>query len=228
MIEQLQRKAKVMVCVPSLGDWTDDMAYCLSLMLDFVAAHPFPGLSVKRSAVLAKKRGSLMPKTREEFFDDARANGCTHALCLDADQTFPKDTLHRLLMHNKPIVACNVATKASISMPTARAKDGTPYGTPIPFEGKTGLGPCWRVGLAVALVDLKAIEPMGRGLFEVRWSPEINQYIGEDWDFCSKAEKSGIEITIDHDLSKQIGHVGRKTFTHRDVPPMVESEQEAA
>ncbi len=217
--------ARIAICVPSLGAWEDEFSFSLEKLCMFAAQHPFPGYRKERGVSLYKKTGSLLPKLREDFFEDCKKSGETHALLLDADQTFPPDTIHRLLAHKKPIVAANVATKTIPSLPTARLKDGTPWGSPCLVAQKRGLERVWMVGCAVMLVDLSVLEKLGRGLFEVTWNPKINQYMGEDWTFCRHCEDKGIPIHVDHDLSRQVGHVGRYIFTHKDVPAM---EQEKA
>lgn len=222
----MKEAVNIAVCIPSTGQRYSAMATCVEGMLAFIAANPFPGYAPGCNIERISLKGSLMPKLREDFFKKARKAGCTHALCLDADQTFPRDVLHRLLMAEKPIVACNIATKELPSRPTARSFDGTKVGRLVRF--KTGLEQIWRVGLAVALVDLKAIEPLGKGIFEVTYDHDLDDYIGEDWTFCGHAEKHGIGVWIDHDLSKQVAHIGDYAFTYRDIPQFVEAQLKAA
>ncbi len=40
-------------------------------------------------------------------------------------------------------------------------------------------------------------------------------YISEDWDFCEKARKAGIKTYLD--TSVQLGHIGQKIFTIKDL-----------
>jgi hypothetical protein len=42
----------------------------------------------------------------------------------------------------------------------------------------------------------------------------ISTYIGEDVFFCQKAAAAGFKIWIDHDVSKEIGHIGTFEFKH--------------
>jgi len=58
------------------------------------------------------------------------------------------------------------------------------------------------------LIDLEVFEKVSRPWFAITWKPEIDDYEGEDWHFCAKAEKAGFGIYIDHQLSSQIGHWG--------------------
>lgn len=221
--------ARIGICVPSLGTWEDEFSFHLQKMIVFSSQKPFPGYAQARHVGLKKKTGSLMPLIRESFFDELVAEKYTHAMLIDSDQTFPHDTIHRLIAHQKPIVAANVATKEFPSRPTARKKNGTPFGAPV-FSSpkKVGLEQVWRIGCAVMLIDLSILKKLGRGLFEVVWHPDINQYRGEDWSFCQKCEEADVPIYIDHDLSRQVGHIGRYKFTFRDIPEFLEVMAAAA
>ena len=211
------KEIRLAVCVPSLGDWEEQFGECLTKLLMFCAQHPFPGHPQYRGITLYKRRGSLIPLLREGFFEDCKIGKDTHCLMLDCDQTFPPDTAHRLLAHEQPVVAANVATKVLPSAPTARTFNGTEYGQACYTGNKHGLEKVWRVGAAVMLVDMAVIPKLGRGLFEVVWNPATEQYRGEDWSFCKKCQDNDVPVMIDHDLSRQVGHIGTYIYTHRDV-----------
>jgi hypothetical protein len=42
--------------------------------------------------------------------------------------------------------------------------------------------------------------------------------MGEDWYFVKKLSEAGADIWIDHDLSRQIGHVGDFVYGHPHIP----------
>jgi hypothetical protein len=46
------------------------------------------------------------------------------------------------------------------------------------------------------------------------YKEEGDTYQGEDWTFCEACDKLGIPLFIDHDLSREVGHVGNYEFTH--------------
>jgi hypothetical protein len=39
-------------------------------------------------------------------------------------------------------------------------------------------------------------------------------YIGEDIYFCKLAQANGMKVYVDHDLSKDVRHIGVMEFTH--------------
>lgn len=217
MLNPLEQ-VKVAICIPSQGMWHADFGMSFSQMAVFMACNLFkPGQ--ERSCIVLEKRSSMLPQSREEALEDAEMQGCTHALFVDTDQTFPADLCHRLIAHGKPVVACNVALKVHPSFPTARLRGPTPYGIPLTSgPEKHGLEKVWRVGSGVMLLEMATVKKLKRPRFELRWSDEGQRYVGEDWYLCEKLEQAGIDIYIDHDTSRMIGHVGQYTFTHGDIP----------
>jgi len=141
----------------------------------------------------------------------------THILFVDSDQSFPPDTLRRLLSWNVPVVGCNVAVKKFPSCPTVREKSAdSPKGTPIfTTEDSTGLQRVWRMGTGVMLVDMRVFAKLGeKPWFNLLWHEEENDFEGEDWFFCRKVEAAGYFIYIDQGLSWQIGHLGSLDYKH--------------
>jgi hypothetical protein len=43
---------------------------------------------------------------------------------------------------------------------------------------------------------------------------ELNLEIGEDIYFCNKAKAAGFDVWVDHDLSKEIAHIGIFHFNY--------------
>jgi hypothetical protein len=167
------------------------------------------------------KRGSILPQIRQKLVEEALAKkpSPTHLLFVDSDQSFPPDTLHRMLAHDAPVVACNVATKSPISGPTAKLK-GKNGGEPISVYSKPtspALGEVWRVGTGIMLVRADVFLDLPKPWFNVTWREDIQDFVGEDWWFCELLEKAGIPILVDHRLSLEIGHVGDKEYKHEDV-----------
>lgn len=188
-------------------------------MCAYICHTPFEN-DQQRTVEVIEKRMSTLPRARQELLEDAVLKNCTHALFLDSDQAFPSDTAHRLLAHKKSVVAANIALKTMPSFPTARQRGPTAFGIPVTSDPhKTGLERVWRVGTGVMLIDLAILAGVPKPWFELRWSDKSHQFVGEDWYFLNKLEKAGhSEFWIDHDLSKQVGHVGMYMFSHANIP----------
>ena len=222
MLTRVEEKkaAKLALCIPSAGEWKADFGMSITQMCVYIATELFEN-SQQREVIVLDKRTSMLPRSRQECLEDAIHQDCTHALFLDTDQSFPHDTAHRLMRWKKPIVACNIAVKTNPSFPTARARGPTCFGVPVTSEPpKTGLEKVWRVGCGIMLIDLAIVKPIPKPWFEICYSANNAQFIGEDWYFVGKCERAGHDVYIDHDLSRQIGHIGPFNFTHLNIPAL--------
>lgn len=144
---------------------------------------------------------------RDAFLAGAIERQATHVLWLDTDMAFPPDTAIRLARHNRPIVAANCVMKTQPPIFTAM-RDGQRIET---RAESTGLDRVDTVGPAVMLMRTDVVANLSRPWFE-HWRNEAGGDIGEDVMFCRKVRAAGQDIYIDHDLSKEIGHVGQHTY----------------
>lgn len=209
------KEVRLVIAVPSQQTWDADFGMCLMFLTNYIASHG----QVDKKAIkyrVHNKRGSILANMREWLIQDAIEGGATHVLFLDSDQTFPRDLFHRLYARKKQIVAANITTKTLPPSTTARHEGGK-YGYPIQTrENDTHLEEVWRVGTGIMLVDLNVFkrEGMEGPWFNQYWKEEHNAYVGEDWAFCEKLEKAGVRLYIDHDVSREVGHIGRLTYSH--------------
>lgn len=218
-MEKEHRILHVAVGVPSgMNLWIGDMGIALAGMCSRFAQEPvFPGVRHKLSLIHVK--GSILPKIRSDMIKMAIESGAEWLLMVDSDQTFPPDTLHRLIRHDKDVVAANVATKQLPSNWTARAKPrGNPSGEVVRTGWKsTGLQQVWRIGTGVILFRMNVLKRLGIGKLAIRFRPDIQDYQGEDWSLMEALEKEGIPVWIDHDLSKEVLHYGWYEFGINDA-----------
>ena len=137
----------------------------------------------------------------------------THMLWLDSDMKFPPDTLHRLLLHGKKFVAAQGVTKKIPAEPVAQALDGTRC---FSDPEKSGLEEVRHVGLAVALLRvIQGLRVMQPPHFTMDWIEERSAYAGEDVFFCHRLRSElDMKLYVDHDLSREIGHIGTLEYNH--------------
>ena len=64
------------------------------------------------------------------------------------------------------------------------------------------------------LIKADVFKKMSEPWFETPWRTDARGYIGEDVFFCNKAKSIGYKIYIDHNVSKEIGHIGTFEFRH--------------
>lgn len=206
---------RVIVGVPSGNLWNAQFGVDLVNLVANFTKTPVKGY-YSQSLQVVNVRSSILSKNRLDLVNAAKSLKATHLLFLDSDQTFPVTVVHQLAAHRKLIVAANIATKRIPASPTARSfNPENPKGEVVYTDGgSAGLEQVWRVGTGIMLINMKVFEKVTGDLWSMKWLPDQQTYQGEDWTFCQKCEESGIPIYVDHDLSKQIGHVGDYEFTH--------------
>lgn len=161
-------------------------------------------------------RGTVIASQRNNLVKAALKYGCTHLLWLDTDMRFPADTLVRLLRHQRPIVAANYPTRR-MPVTTVTFRDPklvNPLDRVYTFPDSTGLEAVGATGMGVMLVQASVYADLVEPWHNFRWDEQAKEFSGEDIWFCRLARAKGYEVLIDHDLSKQVHHVGVFAFKH--------------
>lgn len=146
---------------------------------------------------------------REYFLESCLRQGATHVLWLDTDMTVPPETALRLVQHDHAgeLVAGNYVTRDGSGRFTAR-RDGHPVPT---TPGSTGLEEVDGVGFGVVLMRTDLLAGIPRPWFRHGLNATDGD-IGEDLMMCRALRAAGHRIYIDHELSKEIGHIGQHTY----------------
>lgn len=179
------------------------------------------GYDIQRLHILTAY-GSMLGEQRDSCVRMALRSKCDYLIFIDADQTFPKDMIHRLISHDVDVVGANIPIKKIPSRPTAIGLDQKLLFTD---PDSTGLVQVHRVGTGVMCINMKIFERLPRPWFYQEWVEAVQHTRGEDDYFCEKIRKAGRKIFIDQDLSKEIGHVGDFVYSH-DFVGEVASEDE--
>lgn len=194
----------IAIGVPSTNTWMAEFGECLANLMCYSATAG--GGGENRTLQLINVKSSLLSQSRTRIVADSLQNKCTHLLFLDSDMTFPPDTLNRLLAHKLPIVACNYLRKEIPAVPVSEAMDLSRCHT---TKDKIGLEQVRHTGFGVMLIDLSVMADVPEPWFPITWHQRKACYVGEDVYFASLLRnKKGVEMWIDHDLSKSVGHVG--------------------
>jgi len=144
---------------------------------------------------------------RELFLEAALKQGATHVLWLDTDMSFPREAAVLLAMHEQPIVGCNYVVRYPTGLFTARRDDAR-----VPtLEHSTGLEAVDEIGFGVVLMQTDVIADLPRPWFRHGLNAQGGD-IGEDIMLCRALRAAGHTVYIDHDLSKEIGHIGHHTY----------------
>lgn len=225
--------ACVFICVPSGPSVCASFSTSLMALTGYLARTPLPNHDKARMG-FCNPRGSDLVMQRTSAVWHAMDGGATHILWLDSDMIFPQDTLHRLMAHDKAIVAANYAGKAKEhKVVTQNADYADADGADAVFSfGKTGLEKAKRTGLGCCLVRMDIFFRIDYPWFGHKWEwigpgdPQVRvkssdsplrsrwKSAFEDWWFFRRVEDAGIDLWIDHDLSNEIGHIGGAVFHH--------------
>ena len=160
-------------------------------------------------------QSSILPEARARLVARGYSREATHLVWIDSDMKFPADVIARLLNHNKPVVACNYPRKNMEAKPTAYIDDDGYVGPVWTGDNATGLQEVAHCGFGVMLTDMRVYDQLNLPYFSFEPMPPDNvKTLGEDVYFCRKLKDAGIPIFIDHDLSKQIAHIGSFEYTN--------------
>jgi glycosyltransferase involved in cell wall biosynthesis len=151
------------------------------------------------------KEGSLLSQNREHAVMDALNTGSDYVLFLDDDMYFTPAVLERLLSWDVPIVGANypyreLPLKWTAQIPTV--------------EKSSGLEEVKHMGFGVCLINSVVFRNIPQPWFEQKYNPETKRYIGEDVGFFRKCAEYGYLIFVDHDASKDVGHIGNYTYSY--------------
>jgi hypothetical protein len=199
----------IAVCTPAR-----DMVHTM-FTYDLVNMVAYHTLNTNDAVSLKISQGTLIANQRAELCLDAMHEKCTHVLFIDSDMRFPQDMIERLLQHDLDIVATNCARRRMPTGPTAQIyKENGERELVYTMPETTGLQEVGSVGMGVMLIKANVFAKLAEPWFETPWRHDKRGYIGEDVFFCKKARDAGFKIWIDHDVSKEIGHIGMFEFKH--------------
>lgn len=132
---------------------------------------------------------------------------------VDSDIAFERDTLKKLLSHNKDIVSgLYIQRKPDQHILEIYEDNGRGGVTNMPHEKLTGRGlvQIMGCGFGCVLVKKEVFQTVGYPQFEYHSAIDHANTISEDNDFCGKARNKG--FTIWADSSIECRHIGNFTF----------------
>ena len=206
---------RVAICVPSRGDMMMGTAFDLATLCGYDSRFREGTQSIYTVA------GTLIFDQRNKLAEAALNEGADYILWLDADMRFPKNTIERLLAHDKDIVGVNATTRNYPVAPTAKhlecdfeANEST--WLPVNSKGKAGIERVAAIGCGVMLCKAKVFQDTAKPWFWF-YSLKNGKTLGEDVHFCIAAHDAGFETWVDHGLSNEIGHIGQYTYSWQDI-----------
>lgn len=228
MTEPKSPPLSIAVCIPSRDYWDAKFGYRLARMMSFTGATICAnGVADLRVHMV---NSSLIDSSRNTLVKEALECGATHLLWLDTDMTFPHDTVIRLLKRNVPIVTVNAVTRRFPIRTTAFKRIDAEHGLHAYLntdETSTGLEVVEACGFSVAMMKASVFEKVQPPAFLTTYDKGTGLWKGEDVYFCEQARAAGFEIHVDHDLSKEIGHVGLMEYRLEHAAVMRECDVES-
>lgn len=203
---------KVKIGIPARDTVMSGFAHSLAMM---VARSAVEGVEVS----LTTSAGTLIADQRNNLAKAALDEGCDYILMLDSDMVFPSGALMQLLAHQQPVVTCNYTTRRAPAEPVAFRRIGTLeklYTDP----DSEGLEECAANGMGVALIHRTVFEQTPKPWFHIPYIPESDGFWGEDVWFCNAVRKAGFPVYVDHDLSKEVRHIGMREYDFLDAQVM--------
>lgn len=197
---------RLFISVPSNRDWKGKFGSSLAGLISHLTGPNFKAEGFKLTEFFLRSWGqsSCLSIARQRFVDEMIEGGFTHWLSLDDDMTFPMDIVDRLIVHGKDVVSINARHKSQEIKGSVLDMNGKPMDS----TGKTGLEEIKIMGGAIFLAKIDAFKHIPKPHFQVLWSPEHNDYIGEDFHFAGLLKINGVRLWCDHDASHHVGHIG--------------------
>jgi hypothetical protein len=204
-------EVRVAICVPTHDIIPSRFAYSLGLAMGHMGKnHPYVSVS------LLMNHGTLLSEQRTNVAKAAMLDKADWTIWLDSDMSFPMDTIERLLSHQVPIVGCNYSTRQQRDTRPTAFKDYKGNVRVYTEENSTGLEKVAALGFGCIAVHKEVYEAMEPPWFHLPWDYEkMKLTCGEDVYFCLKAQAAGFDVMLDHDLSKEIAHVGVAEYTYK-------------
>lgn len=195
---------KIAIAVASNDMIYTDTAMSLISMLTYSLykvknVHPF----------VINKKSAITDLNHCDLVHIAKENKADKILFFDPDQTFPANSLEKLLSHKKDYVSTYCTQRQAPFKTTAMHLDGKVRLTPLNAEGLIEVK--W-IGNPLSLISMSVLDKIDYPYFRVTLDMEKREWQGCDLWLCKRMREEGIKIWCDTELSKEIGHIGCYPF----------------
>jgi hypothetical protein len=208
---------KIAIAIPTTTMVNYQFAQSLAANVGNLSAKGYTvDLMFNSGSVLHRQRNNLV----SSFVKNEKFKDYTHLIWIDSDMVFANNSLERLINHDKDVVGVNYCARQGAPRFTA-AKDGKRFSTK---PESTGLESVDILGFGVMCVKKEVLEKVGYPWCDFLTIGE--SLMGEDEYFCSKVNNSGYKIFCDHDLSKEVYHIGQ-TMLDYNFPNLYQEHQQA-
>jgi hypothetical protein len=198
------KKGKLAVCIPCRDTLHSAHALSLAELVKFntmnnIDTHVFMDAS------------TILLTQRERLATMAIDLDAEYILWLDSDMVFPATTAVRLLAHNEDIVCANYVRRQLPAKGVAYETIGD-WENPLSFDVRDELVTVEGIGMGCVLMKTEIFTQLAKPWFEFGWSPESNDFLGEDMILWQKVAALGYSIKVDTALSQEMRHLGTYGF----------------
>lgn len=211
---------RIAIALPTHDMVPSSFAFALANMVAFTTAKFNHGEELGINMI----SGTYVHSARQKLLTMLLLQGVTDVLWLDTDMTFPRDSLLRLLNHRKDVVGINYAKREAppeyVAIKTVDFEKGNSVKLAT-TDASTGLETVDAMGFGMVLMRTEKLldlpDPREKPWFFFEWLPGGRQ-VGEDVYFCRiLREQLGMELHVDHDLSKECRHIGQFPYALHHV-----------
>lgn len=153
--------------------------------------------------------GSVITIARRNLTDIFMNSDFDYAWWVDSDMKFPIDAPIRLLNRGVPLVGCNYRRRR-FPNPGFTGMMGQPgsFTELVTDDNSPAMQDVDVLPHGCVMVHRSVYEKMPQPHYIQDFDANLNLEIGEDIYFCRKAREAGFQVWCDHELSKEIAHIG--------------------
>ena len=192
----------VMILVPAMEMVNAEFAQHLAMASANMVAN---GIKIN----CAFNIGSVITIARRNLTDIFLKSDFEYAWWIDSDMKFPIDTPIRLLKRGVPLVGANYRRRR-FPNPGFTGMMGQPgsFRELVTDDNSPAMEQVDVLPHGCVLAHRSVYEKIPQPHYLQDFVPELNLEIGEDIYFCRKAKEAGFQVWCDHELSREIAHIG--------------------
>jgi len=198
----------VMILVPAMEMVNAEFAQHLAMAAANMVAN---GIKIN----CAFNIGSVITIARRNLTDIFLKSDFDYAWWVDSDMKFPIDAPIKLLKRGVHLVGANYRRRRFPNPGFTGMMGSAGNFTELVTDDNSP--PMQQVDVlphGMMLVHRSVYEKIPQPHYLQDYVPEINLEIGEDIYFCNKAKQAGFEVWVDHELSREIAHIGIFHFNY--------------
>lgn len=196
------RPPSVMILVPAMEMVNAEFSQHLAMAAaNLVAAGVRINCAFNIGSVITIARRNLVEIFMNSDFD--------YAWWIDSDMKFPIDTPLRLLQRNVPLVGANYRRRR-FPNPGFTGMMGQPgsFTELVTDDNSPAMQDVDVIPHGCVMVHRSVYQKIAQPHYLQEFIPEMNLEIGEDIYFCRKAREAGFQVWCDHELSRELSHIG--------------------